>query len=192
MIQIEDKIVSFEVFEKKFVCDLSACKGACCIDGDAGAPLTEDELDIISQIIDELKPYMRPEGLAAIEQQGLYVVDTDGDNTTPLVNNKECAFVSFDQNGIAKCSIEQAYNDDKIEFKKPISCHLFPIRVKKYIDFEAINYESLDICKPACDCGQKLQIPVYRFLKEPLIRSYGIEWYEKLLEAVDLLKKTIN
>ena len=189
MIQIEDKIVSFEVFEKKFVCDLSACKGASCIDGDAGAPLTEDELDIISQIIDELKPYMRPEGLAAIEQQGLYVVDTDGDNTTPLVNNKECAFVSFDQNGIAKCSIEQAYNDDKIEFKKPISCHLFPIRVKKYIDFEAINYESLDICKPACDCGQKLQIPVYRFLKEPLIRSYGTEWYEKLLEAADLLKK---
>ena len=101
----------------------------------------------------------------------------------------EDKIVSFDQNGVAKCSIEQAYNDDKIQFKKPISCHLFPIRAKKYIDFEAINYESLDICKPACDCGQKLQIPVYRFLKEPLIRSYGKDWYELLLKAADLLKK---
>ena len=130
MVQVEDKIVSFDVFEKQFVCDLSACKGACCVDGDAGAPLTDDELDVLSKIFDEVKPYMRQEGITAIEQQGMYVVDADGDNTTALVNNKECAFVSFDQDGTAKCSIEQAYNDGKIEFKKPISCHLFPIRTK--------------------------------------------------------------
>ena len=189
MVQVEDKIVSFDVFEKQFVCDLSACKGACCIDGDAGAPLSDNELDVLSKIFDKVKPYMRQEGIAAIEQQGLYVVDADGDNTTTLVNNKECAFVSFDQNGIAKCSIEQAYNDDKIGFKKPISCHLFPIRVKRYKDFDAINYESLDICKPACECGHKLQVPVYLFLKEPLVRSYGIAWFEQLSKAAHLLKK---
>tara|TARA_B100000886_G_scaffold234436_1_gene163927 strand:- start:13299 stop:13871 length:573 start_codon:yes stop_codon:yes gene_type:complete len=189
MIQVEDKIVSFDVFEKQFVCDLSACKGACCVDGDAGAPLTDDELDVLSKIFDEVKPYMRQEGITAIEQQGMYVVDVDGDNTTALVNNRECAFVSFDQDGTAKCSIEQAHHDGKIEFKKPISCHLFPIRTKKYRDFEAVNYEFIDICQPACECGQKLQVPVYRFLKEPLIRSYGEGWFEQLSEAARLLKK---
>jgi len=189
MVQVEDKIVSFDIFEKQFVCDLSACKGACCVDGDAGAPLTDDELDVLSKIFDEVKPYMRQEGITAIEQQGIYVVDADGDNTTALVNNKECAFVSFDQDGTAKCSIEQAHNDGKIEFKKPISCHLFPIRTKKYGDFEAVNYEAIDICQPACECGQKLQVPVYLFLKEPLIRSYGMEWFEQLSEAALLLKK---
>ena len=189
MLQVEDKIVSFDVFEKQFVCDLSSCKGACCVDGDTGAPITDNELDILSKIFDEVKPYMRQEGIKAIEQQGMCVVDDDGDNTTTLVNNKECAFVSFDKDGTAKCSIEQAYTDGKIEFKKPISCHLFPIRTKKYRDFEAVNYESIDICQPACECGQKLQVPVYRFLKEPLIRSYGVDWFEKLSESARLLNK---
>ena len=189
MIQIDDKIISFDVFEKQFVCDLSACKGECCVEGDAGAPLTNKELDILPHIYDEVKPYMRDEGITEIEKQGFFVVDGDDDNTTPLVNNKECAFVVFDENEIAKCTIEQAYNDGKIDFKKPISCHLFPIRIKEYRDFDAINYESIKICKPACDCGEKLQIPVYSFLKEPLIRLYGEEWYGKLLEAARLLKK---
>ena len=114
--------------------------------------------------------------------------DKDGDLTTPLVNNKECAFVSFDQNGTAKCSIEQAYNQGEVEFKKPISCHLFPIRIQKYDDFEAVNYESIKICEPACSCGQKLQVPVYKFLKEPLIRLYGESWYHTLSEAAVELK----
>ena len=189
MIQIDDKIISLDVFEKQFVCDLSACKGECCVEGDAGAPLTNKELDILPHIYDEVKPYMRDEGITEIEKQGFFVVDGDDDNTTPLVNNKECAFVVFDENEIAKCTIEQAYNDGKIDFKKPISCHLFPIRIKEYRDFDAINYEAIKICKPACDCGEKLQIPVYSFLKEPLIRLYGEEWYGKLLEAARLLKK---
>ena len=189
MIQIDDKIISFDVFEKKFVCDLSTCKGACCVEGDAGAPLTNKELDVLPYIYDQVKPYMRTEGIVEIEKQGFFVVDGDGDNTTPLVNNKECAFVVFDENEMARCTIEQAYNDGKIDFKKPISCHLFPIRIKEYRDFDAVNYEAINICKPACDCGEQLQVPVYSFLKEPLIRLYGEEWYGKLIEASRLLKK---
>lgn len=188
MIQIDDKIVSFDVFEKQFVCDLSACKGACCVEGDAGAPLTDKELDVLPHIYSDVKPYMREEGVVEIEKQGFFVVDGDGDNTTPLVNDKECAFVVFDENDTAKCTIEQAYNDGKIDFKKPISCHLFPVRIKEYRDFDAVNYESIKICKPACDCGEQLQVPVFRFLKEPLIRLYGEEWYENLCEASKLLK----
>ena len=189
MIEVDDKIISFDVFEKQFVCDLSSCKGACCVEGDAGAPLTDKELDILPYIFNEVKPYMRTEGVKEIEKQGFFVVDPDGDNTTPLVNNKECVFVVFDENEMAKCTIEQAYNDGKIDFKKPISCHLFPIRIKEYRDFDAINYEAINICKPACDCGEQLQIPVYSFLKEPLIRLYGEEWYSKLTEAARLLKQ---
>ena len=189
MIQVDDKIISFDVFEKKFVCDLSTCKGACCVEGDAGAPLTNKELDVLPYIYDQVKPYMRTEGIVEIEKQGFFVVDGDGDNTTPLVNNKECAFVVFDENEMARCTIEQAYNDGKIDFKKPISCHLFPIRIKEYRDFDAVNYEAINICKPACDCGEQLQVPVYSFLKEPLIRLYGEEWYGKLIEAARLLKK---
>ena len=189
MIQVDDKIISFDVFEKQFVCDLSACKGACCVEGDAGAPLTDNELAILPHIYDKVKPYMRSEGIAEVESQGLFVVDGDGDNTTPLVNNKECVFVQFDQNNTAKCAIEKAYNDGKIGFKKPISCHLFPIRIKQYLDFEAVNYESINICKPACDCGEQLQVPVYRFLKEPLIRLYGEKWYDKLIAVSRSLKK---
>jgi len=189
MIQVDDKIISFDVFEKQFVCDLSSCKGACCVEGDAGAPLTDKELDVLPYIFNEVKPYMQTEGVNEIEKQGFFVVDADGDNTTPLINNKECAFVVFDENEMAKCTIEQAYNDGKIDFKKPISCHLFPIRIKEYRDFDAINYEAINICKPACDCGEQLQIPVYSFLKEPLIRLYGEEWYRKLKEAARLLKQ---
>tara|TARA_B100000900_G_scaffold409480_1_gene425488 strand:- start:7618 stop:8199 length:582 start_codon:yes stop_codon:yes gene_type:complete len=189
MIQVDDKIISFDVFEKQFVCDLSACKGVCCVEGDAGAPLTQKEVNILPQIYNNVKPYMRPEGIAEIEKQGFFVVDSDKDNTTPLVNNNECAFVVFDENKTAKCTFEQAYNDGKIDFKKPISCHLFPIRIKKYRDFDAINFEAINICKPACDCGEQLQVPVYSFLKEPLIRLYGEEWYNNLIEAAMLLKK---
>jgi hypothetical protein len=188
MVQIDDKIISLDVFEQQFVCDLSACKGACCVEGDSGAPLESEEVDILSQIYDKVKPFMRKEGIREVELQGFSVIDKDGDLTTPLVNNKECAFVSFDQNGTAKCSIEHAYNQGEIAFKKPISCHLFPIRIQKYDDFEAVNYESIKICEPACSCGQKLQVPVYKFLKEPLIRLYGESWYHTLSEAAVELK----
>ena len=187
MIQVEDKIISLDVFEKHFVCDLNVCKGACCVEGDSGAPLLKEEEKILDEIYEKVKPYMRKEGITEIENQGVAVYDADGDLTTPLVNNCECAFVTF-ENGITKCTIEKAYLDDKIEFKKPISCHLFPIRIKQHRDFDAVNYEEIKICKPACECGSKLEVPVYAFLKEPLIRKYGESWYKELLETVKLLK----
>ena len=187
MIQVDDKIISLDVFEKHFVCDLSACKGACCIEGDSGAPLLKQEEEILDYIYEKVKPYMRAEGITEIENQGVAVFDADGDLTTPLVNNRECAFV-IDEKGISKCSIEKAYYAGEVDFKKPISCHLFPIRIKEYRDFDAVNYEEIKICKPACKCGSELEVPVYAFLKEPLIRKYGEAWYNKLLKTV----KTIS
>ena len=188
MIQVEDKIISLDIFEKHFVCDLNACKGACCIEGDSGAPLLDEEEKILEKIYEKVKPYMREEGITEIENQGVAVYDEEGDLTTPLVNNKECAFVIF-ENGITKCTIEKAYNDDVVDFKKPISCHLFPIRIKEYRDFDAVNYEEIKICKPACECGSKLEVPLYVFLKEPLIRKYGDDWYKELLSNPDLKKQ---
>ena len=188
MIQVEDKIISLDVFEKHFVCDLNACKGACCVEGDSGAPLLKEEEQILEDIYEKVRPYMRKEGRIEIEKNGVAVYDSEGDLTTPLVNNRECAFVIY-ENGISKCTIEKAHLDRKIDFKKPISCHLFPIRIKQYRDFDAVNYEEIKICKPACECGSKLKVPVYAFLKEPLIRKYGEPWYKELLEAARILKE---
>ena len=188
MIQVQDKIISLDVFEKHFVCDLNACKGACCIEGDSGAPLLDEEEEILNEIYEKVKPYMKKEGITEVENQGVAIYDSEGDLTTPLINNCECAFV-VEENGINLCSIEKAYLDSKIDFNKPISCHLFPIRIKEYRDFDAINYEEIKICKPACECGSKLEVPIYAFLKEPLIRKYGEMWYEELLKYSKLLKE---
>ena len=191
MIQIEDKIISLDIFETYFFCDLSACKGSCCVEGDSGAPLLYEEKKILEEIYEKVKPYMSKEGKVEVEKNGVSTIDKDGDLTTTLVKNKECSFVIF-ENGIAKCSIEKAYNNGSIEFKKPISCHLFPIRIAEYPDFEAVNYEKIKICKPACDCGSKLKIPLFVFLKEPLIRKYGESWYEELLKVNSQLKNKDN
>ena len=191
MIQIEDKIISLDIFETYFFCDLSACKGSCCVEGDSGAPLLYEEKKILEEIYEKVKPYMSKEGKVEVEKNGVSTIDKDGDLTTTLVKNKECSFVIF-ENGIAKCSIEKAYNNGSIEFKKPISCHLFPIRIAEYSDFEAVNYEKIKICKPACDCGSKLKIPLFVFLKEPLIRKYGESWYEELLKVNSQLKNKDN
>ena len=187
MIAIEGTIVSEHLLEKKFVCDLNACKGACCVSGDSGAPLEKKELKILKDIYKEVKPYMAPDGIKAIEEQGFYVIDEDKDYTTPLVNGKHCAFVVF-KKGIAKCAIEDAHAEGKIDFKKPISCHLYPVRVSKFKDYEAVNYSHWEICKPACECGKKLDVSVYKFLKEPLIRKFGENWYNQL-KLADELKK---
>ncbi|WP_409079696.1 DUF3109 family protein [Salibacter sp.] len=185
MIQIDDVILSSELFEKKFVCDLSACKGACCVEGDVGAPVEESELEVMDKIYELVKPYMRKEGIEAVEAQGKYIRDSwDNEWVTPLVKGKECAYVNFDPDGTAKCSIEQAYRDNKIEFPKPVSCHLYPIRVKKYRDFEAVNYDRWDICSDACKLGDKLGVKVFEFTKEPLIRKYGESFYKEL-EQID-------
>lgn len=188
MIQVEDQIISLDIFEKHFVCDLNACKGACCVEGESGAPLLDKEEKILENIYEKVKPYMSQEGIIEIENQGAAVYDEEGDLTTPLVNNKECAFVIF-ENGITKCTIEKAYNDGVVDFKKPISCHLFPIRIKQYSNFDAVNYQEIKICKPACECGSKLEVPIYIFLKESLIRKYGEDWYKELLEVAKLLNK---
>lgn len=180
LIEVHDKVVSTQIFERKFVCDLNACKGACCIEGDAGAPLSLEEIDILEDELEAIKPYMRPEGLAAVEKSGVFYIDSDGDAGTTLVNEKECAFVFFDEQGITKCAIEKANKEGKTNFKKPISCHLYPIRVKQFTDYQALGYDVWDICEPACACGDSLDVPVYRFLKEPLIRAFGEEFFNEL------------
>lgn len=182
MISIGDAIVSSEILEEAFVCDLSKCKGACCVGGDAGAPLNEEEASLLDDLYDEVKPYLRPEGIKAIESQGKFVMGQDGELETPLVNNEECAYVIF-EGGITKCGIEKAHEDGVVDYKKPISCHLYPIRIQKYSSFEAVNYERWDICAPACDLGASLKVPIYAFLKEPLIRKYGPDWYGELEEV---------
>ena len=181
MISIKNTLISEDILEKKFVCDLNACKGACCVEGDSGAPLEKGELKKLKSVFSEVKPYLNKKGLKAIDEQGLYVVDSDGDYTTPLVaEGKECAYVIFDKNHIAKCAIEMAFLDGKIKWQKPISCHLYPIRITNYKHYDAVNYHSWNICKPACACGEKLNVPVYKFLKNPLIRKYGKAWFKEL------------
>lgn len=192
MIEIGRAIVSTEILKKEFVCDLSACRGICCIEGEAGAPLGEEELTILDDIFEDIKPYMRKEGIKAVEGQGKYVIDTDGEYVTPLVDGKECAYVNFNEQGIAKCAIEDAFEDGVTDFQKPMSCHLYPVRIDSYEKMDAVNYHKWEICNDACTCGAELEVKVYRFVKEALIRKYGEDWYKELegiAEAADKIKK---
>lgn len=175
--------MSDDVLQAKFVCDLHKCKGGCCEDGDAGAPLDKEEKKIIDESFETVKPYLTPEGLKAIERQGKYFYDKEFGWVTPTVNGEICAYGYRDGQGIIKCAFEQAYNDGKITWKKPISCHLFPIRLSKSREYIMANYEPRpDLCKAACSLGKKLKVPVYQFLKEPLVRKFGIEFYNALHE----------
>ena len=189
MIQIDDKLISEDLFSEEFVCNLAKCKGICCVEGDAGAPLDEEETHILDEIYPKIKPYLRPEGIQAIEEQGTYTLDFEGDLVTPLVNNAECAYVIFDEKGYTKCAIEKAYEDGVIDWHKPISCHLYPIRITEYSNFSAINYHEWDICSDACTLGKELGVKVYQFLKKPLIRKYGEEFYQTLSEAAEEWEK---
>ena len=183
MIHIDDTIISEVLLEKKFVCNLKACKGACCVEGDAGAPLDQDELKKLEEVYPIVKEYLSDQSIKALEEN-LYTVDTDGDYVTTLINNKECAYVVFEEDGTSKCGIEQAYLDGKTDWKKPISCHLFPVRLNEYETFTAVNYAYWDICDDACVLGEQLGVKVYQFLKEPLIRRFGEKWFNEL-ELVD-------
>ena len=189
MIQIDDKLISEDLFSEEFVCNLAKCKGICCVEGDAGAPLDEDETKILDEIYPKIKSYLRPEGIQAIEEHGTYTLDFEGDLVTPLVNNAECAYVIFDEKGYTKCAIEKAYEDGVIDWQKPISCHLYPIRITEYSNFSAINYHEWDICSDACTLGKELGVKVYQFLKKPLIRKYGEEFYQTLSEAAEEWEK---
>ncbi|MEQ8910459.1 MAG: DUF3109 family protein [Vicingaceae bacterium] len=189
MIQVDDVLLSNQLFEEHFSCDLTACKGACCVEGDAGAPLEEGEIPKIKKNLKEILPYLPEKGKQSIANQGVFEIDAEGEKVTPLNDGKECAFTFFTDKGIALCGLETAYRDGKTDFKKPISCELYPIRIGKLKHYDALNYHKWQICKPACDCGAKLKVKVYQFAKEPLIKKYGEEWYEQLKEVDKLLEK---
>jgi hypothetical protein len=184
MIAIDNKLVSDDVVEAQFVCDLNKCKGGCCEDGDAGAPLEEEEKNKMLEVYETVKPYMTLEGVKEIERQGKYIYDHEFGWVTPTIDGQICAYGFRDEFGIIKCAIEKAYLDGKTDWKKPISCHLFPIRItksKEDPDLEYVNYEPReDLCKAACSLGKKLKVPTYVFLKEALVRKYGEEFYEAL------------
>ncbi|WP_025763800.1 DUF3109 family protein [Dyadobacter tibetensis] len=185
MILIENTCISDDIEDQLFVCDLEKCKGACCVEGDSGAPLDEEECAILDEIYPQVAPYLTEAGKAVIAQEGTYTKDWEGDFVTPVIDGKECAYALYDERGILKCGIEQAYNDGKIAYKKPISCHLYPIRITKYEQYHALNYDRWSICSPACELGSHLGVPVYKFLKEPLTRAYGPEWYQQLTQEID-------
>ncbi|HEX2535816.1 MAG TPA: DUF3109 family protein [Chitinophagaceae bacterium] len=181
MIQIDNILVSDDVVEAKFVCDLHKCKGGCCEDGDAGAPLEDDELPKLEQYYEAVKPYMTPEGIAAVDLQGKYVHDGEFGWVTPTVGGAICAYGFRDPEGVIKCAIEAAYYDGKLDWKKPISCHLFPIRVSESKAYTMLNYEPREtLCRAACTLGKKAKMPVYQFLREPLTRKFGAEFYGTL------------
>src|SRR5690606_21579207 len=193
MIQIDDKLISQDICSEEFVCNLSKCKGVCCVEGDIGAPLNKEETVILDRSVYQVKPYLRTEVVEAIKAQGTWVFDpNDGDYVTPMVEGRECAYVIFDDKGITKCGIEKAYEDGAVDWQKPISCHLYPIRVDEYRTFTALNYHKWDICAPACTLGKELQVPVYKFLKTPLIRKYGKEFYDTLCDAAEEWNREFN
>lgn len=191
MIAIDNVLISDDVIEAKFVCDLHKCKGGCCEDGDAGAPLEKEEKKFLDENFDTIKPYLSREGLKEIERQGKYLYDREFGWVTPTIDGKICAYGYRDAQGIIKCGIEQAYNDGKLGWKKPISCHLYPIKVSSRKEYTNMNYEPRDVlCKPACALGKKLKMPVYQFLKEAIVRKFGEEFYTVLHQvAVEHFKE---
>lgn len=181
MIAIDHVLLSDEVVEAEFVCDLNSCKGGCCVDGDCGAPLTKEETTIISEIYPVVKPYLSQEYINEIETQGTHTTDDEFGYVTPTVNGGICVYAYTDNAGIVKCAIEKAWKDGKINFQKPISCHLYPIRIKEHPGYETVNYEPRKkLCKSACKLGKQLKVPVYKFLKGSIVRKYGEEFYEAL------------
>ncbi|MDW5289326.1 DUF3109 family protein [Formosa sp. PL04] len=188
MFQIGKTIVSEEIIEKDFLCNLSACKGACCIDGDAGAPLEKEEIKILEDIYPKVKPFLRQKSIDAIEAQGTYITTDFGDFETPLIDGADCAYVIFDNKGTALCAIEEAYNQGEVTWKKPVSCHLYPVRVKDFTEFSAVNYDRWEICDDACTLGKELGVPVYKFVKEALIRKFGEDWYMELEKVAESYK----
>ncbi len=177
MYVVDHVYISDDVVTEKFVCDLSSCKGACCVEGDFGAPLEDEEKAILEKYLPAIKPFLSPEGVRAIEKQGAFIRDEEGDFSTPTIGDRECAYAIYDERHVLKCGIEQAYRAGKIDFPKPISCHLYPIRVTKLKAEEALNYHQWEVCDAACVLGKALKVPIYKFLKEALMRRYGTAWY---------------
>lgn len=188
MIQIGKFLISLDLFEVEFICDLDRCHGNCCVFGDAGAPLEDGEAELLDRIYDKISKHLSIQGRRAIEQQGKWVVDTDGEKVTPLINGKECAYTIF-KKGIAFCGIEEAWEKGKVNFRKPVSCHLYPIRVGKVGEFTALNYHRWQICEPARILGKKKSQPVFRFLKDSITRVYGKDLYDEMEKVYEALQK---
>lgn len=183
MIQIGSTLVSDDLLTEAFVCDLNACKGACCVEGEYGAPLTQDEADELAHLKDQIAPYLSDEGKATIADQGAWVTGEDGELETPLMPTGHCAYVIEDADKKLKCGLETVHQEGVLSFKKPLSCHLYPVRVQQYSSFEAVNYHRWDICGAACALGSSLKVKVYVFVKEALVRKFGEEWYAALEKA---------
>ena len=188
MLIIDDIMVSDDLYLVKFLCPLEKCRGACCVEGDAGAPLEEEEIAHLEDYVDKIIDYMIPEGIEAVKQSGVFDYDVDGTYVTPLIRGGDCAFINFTK-GIAWCAIEKAHEEGKIPFQKPLSCHLYPVRLAKVGETEAVNYHKWQICSPALDAGTREGIPLYVFLKDALIRKYGEIWYHKLTEEIEKIEK---
>ena len=189
MFQIGETVVALDVIEENFLCDLSVCKGECCVEGESGAPLENVEVGILNEVLPYVWDDLSQSARKIIQEQGVAYEDRDGDMVTSIVNGKDCVFTYYDENNICKCAIEKAYREEKINFYKPISCHLYPIRLEKYKDFIAVNYHRWRICKAAVVLGKKEGLKVYQFLKEPLIRCFGEEWYDELSLVADEYNK---
>ncbi|MDO9153789.1 MAG: DUF3109 family protein [Paludibacter sp.] len=180
MLQIDETIISFDLLEEHFVCDLAKCKGNCCIEGDAGAPLTLNEVKIIENLLPIIWDDLTEKSKEVILKQGVSYIDEDEESVTSIVDGRECVFTFTDQHGICKCAIEKAFREGKSKFYKPVSCHLYPVRLQKYNEFTAVNYHRWSVCECAIVLGRKLKMPVYQFLKEPLVRQFGQEWFNQL------------
>lgn len=189
MIQIDDTLVSLDLIERSFLCDLFHCKGQCCVEGDSGAPLEPGEEEELKRVLPEIWNDLLPEARTVIQSQGVAYTDSDGDRVTSIVGDKNCVFTCYDTDGVCKCAIEKAYREGRVSFYKPISCHLYPVRITQYKTFQAVNYHRWNVCKAAELLGKKEQVPVYQFLKEPLIRKFGQAWYDALDECAQEWKK---
>jgi hypothetical protein len=180
MIELEDKVVSYDIVREKFVCDLAKCKGICCVEGESGAPLEDEEVKMLEEEYNRIKPFLRQPGIKAIEKQGTAVRDADQEMVTPLVDGKrECAYALFEE-GIARCGIEKAWEEGATRFRKPVSCHIYPIRVKQYSSLQAVNYDRWKVCDPARSNGDRENVPVFHFVREAIERKFGRDFYQKL------------
>ncbi len=188
MIQIQQTLLSDDIFDEQFICDLCKCKGQCCVDGESGAPITQEEYVQIQRILPLIQDMLSPEAQSLINKQGIAYTDEDGELVTSIINGEECVFTWFDEEGVCKCAIDTAFREGLTDVQKPISCHLYPIRLTDYTDFTAVNYHRWSICKPAIKLGRKESLPIYRFLREPLIRRFGKDWYKEVCEVAKLMQ----
>ena len=189
MIPLNNTLVSDEILNKEFVCNLAACEGRCCVEGDFGAPLEKEEIELIQDNLDLIKPYMTKANRQKLEKEGIYEKDPDGDMVTKCMNGADCIFVRREADGIYKCTIERAWEDGKLDFQKPVSCHLYPVRIEQNGPFTTLEYDKAEMCDPACALGKSLQVPIYQFIQNALIRKFGEDWYNRLDELADNLRQ---